>query len=427
MLINVLKKNEFAKNVLTLMTGTVLAQAVPIAIIPILTRIFTPEDFGLLALYGAFVSILGVVATGRYEIAIMLPKENEEARVLLQVSVLVAFFIALIVSIPIFIWNVEIASFLGNEAIASWLYLVPASVTLIGVYQALTYWNNRQKRFRNTAVSRVNQSLFQGVAQTALGFGKIAGGLIWGQFFGIISSTTYLLRKDQNYKKVLEKTEVSALKQQMKKYQKFPKYGIIGGLCDAGATQMPVLMLTKFYSSTVTGMFSLTFRVLNMPTSIVSSAISQVLFQKVVEISHNEPENLNKYIIKMFFFLFLVYLPAVPILFFWGDTLFAFVFGEEWGQAGIYAGYLVIAVAIRFAVSPLSAVLGLEENIKKGVFWQVLYLCTITPTLYFSSGLNVEQFFVAFVAHEIVLYGIYFVLILKGTKAINQNKPIVSN
>lgn len=427
MLTKLLKKNEFAKNVLTLMTGTVLAQAVPIAIIPILTRIFTPEDFGLLALYGAFVSILGVVATGRYEIAIMLPKENEEARVLLQVSVLVAFFIALIVSIPIFIWNVEVASFLGNEAIASWLYLVPASVTLTGVYQALTYWNNRQKRFRNTAVSRVNQSLFQGIVQTAMGFSKVAGSLIWGQFFGIISSTLYLLRKDSSYKKILQKTEVSTLKQQMKKYQKFPKYGIIGGLCDAGATQMPVLMLTKFYSSTVTGMFSLTFRVLNMPTSIVSSAISQVLFQKVVEISHNEPENLNKYIIRMFFFLFLVYLPAVPILFFWGDTLFAFVFGEEWGQAGIYAGYLVIAVAIRFAVSPLSAVLGLEENIKKGVFWQVLYLCTITPTLYFSSGLNVEQFFVAFVAHEIVLYGIYFVLILKGTKAINQNKPIVSN
>ena len=422
-----LLKNEFSKNVLTLMTGTVLAQAVPIAIIPILTRVFTPEDFGLLALYGAFVSILGVVATGRYEIAIMLPKENEEARVLLQVSVLVAFFIALIVSIPIWIWNVEIAIFLGNEAIASWLYLVPASVTLTGVYQALIYWNNRQKRFRNTAVSGVNQSLFQGIVQTALGFGEIVGGLVWGQFFGIISSTTYLLRKDQSYKKVLGKTAVSVLKQQMKKYQKFPRYGIIGGLCDAGATQMPVLMLTKFYSSTVTGMFSLTFRVLNMPTSIISSAISQVLFQKVVEISHNEPENLNKYITKTFFFLFVVYLPAVPILFFWGDTLFTFVFGEEWEQAGIYAGYLVIAVAIRFAVSPLSAVLGLEENIKKGVFWQVLYLCTITPTLYFSSSLNVEHFFVAFVAHEIVLYGIYFVLILKGAKAISQNIPTVSN
>ena len=427
MLNRILKKNDFTKNVLTLMTGTVLAQAVPIAIIPILTRVFTPEDFGLLALYGALISILGVVATGRYEIAIMLPKENEEARVLLQVSVVVAFLIALFVSIPILIWNVEIAIFLGNEAIASWLYLVPASVMLTGVYQALIYWNNRQKRFRNTANSRINQSLFQGIVQTAMGFSKVAGGLMWGRFFGIISSTLYLLRKDSSYKKIIQKTEVSALKKQLKNYKKFPKYGIIGSLCDASAVQMPVLMLTKFYSSTIAGMFSLTFRVLNMPTSIISSAIGQVLFQRVVEISHNEPENLNKYIIKLFLILFLICLPAVPILFFWGDNLFAFVFGEEWGQAGIYAGYLVIAVAIRFAVSPLSAVLVLEENIKTGVVWQVFYLCTITPTLYFCSGLHVEYFFVAFVIHEVVLYGIYFVLILKGTKAIKQNKTIVSS
>lgn len=418
MLTKLFRNNEFAKNVLTLMTGTVLAQAVPIAIIPILTRVFTPEDFGLLALYGAFVSILGVIATGRYEIAIMLPKENEEARVLLQVSALVALCISIFISIPLFIWNTEIANFLGNQAIAPWLYLVPISVLLTGVYQALTYWNNRQKKFKNTAISRVNQSLFQGMTQTGLGFAQVSGGLIWGQFLGIVSSIAYLLRKDRSYQEIIQKTEISTLKLEMNKYKKFPKYGIIGGLCDAGATQMPVLILTKFYSSTVTGMFSLTFRVLNMPTAIISSAIAQVLFQKVVEISHTAPEKLNSYIVKMFLFLFLLYLPAVPILFIWGDTLFAFVFGEEWGQAGVYAGYLVIAVAIRFAVSPLSAVLGLEQNIKKGVFWQVLYLCTITPTLYFCSSLTVEQFFMAFVIHGVVLYIIYLMLILKGTKAI---------
>ena len=418
LLTKLLKNNEFAKYVLTLMTGTILAQAVPIAIIPILTRIFTPEDFGLLALYGAFVSILGVVATGRYEIAIMLPKEEEAARVLLQVSVLVALCISIFISIPLFLWSIEIANFLGNKAIAPWLYLVPVSVLLTGVYQALTYWNNRQKKFKNTAISRVNQSLFQGITQTGLGFVQISGGLIWGQFIGVITTLAYLLKKDRSYKKILQKADANELKLQMKKYQKFPKYGVVGSLCDAIATQMPVFMLTKFYSSTITGMFSLTFRVLNIPTAIISSAIAQVLFQNVVEISHTAPEKLNRYIMKMFLILFFIYLPVVPILFFWGDTLFTFVFGEEWGQAGVYAGYLVIAVAIRFAVSPLSVVLSLDKNIKKGVFWQVLYFCTITPTLFFCSSLAIEQFFLVFVIHEVVLYIIYLMLILKGTKAI---------
>ncbi|MGL6620298.1 lipopolysaccharide biosynthesis protein [Aeromonas veronii] len=414
-----MKDNKlFFRNVLTLMLGTVISQAIPVAIIPILTRVFTPEDFGLLALYSAFVSILGGVAAGRYDIAIMLPKDDEDARILLQVSVLVVTLTSLIISIPIFLWKDEIARFLGNEKIAIWLYLVPISVFFTGAYQALTYWNNRHRKFKNTAISRVNQSFFQGVAQTSLGSMQLVGGLIWGQFIGIFSGLVYLLKKDKTDKKIFKKTEISLIKEQVKKYHKYPKYGVLGALCDASAVQMPVLMLTKFYSSSLTGMFSLTFRVLNMPTSIISSAIAQVLFQKVVEISHTEPEKLNKYIIKMFVLLFVIYLPAVPILFIWGEPLFSLIFGQEWGQAGLYAGYLVVAVAIRFAVSPLSAVLGLEENIRMGVFWQLLYLCTITMTLYTCSSLSVEKFFIAFVMHEIVLYLIYLVLILKGTKAI---------
>ncbi|EGQ8189875.1 oligosaccharide flippase family protein [Vibrio cholerae] len=409
---------SFSKNVLTLMTGTGIAQAIPIAIIPILTRMFSPEDFGLLALYAACVSILGVVATGRYEIAIMLPKDDEDARLLLQLSMLFALFVSLLISIPISIWNAQIAHFLGNEDIAVWLYLVPVSVLFTGIYQALTYWNNRQKKFINTAVSRVNQSLFQGFAQTLLGFLQVSGGLIWGQFIGIVSGSIYLLKKDRNYKSLIRKSKINSIQKQGIKYHKFPTYGVWGALCDAGAVQMPVILLTKFYSNSVTGMFSLTFRVLNMPTSIISSAIAQVLFQKVVEISQTEPEKLNLYIIKMFLLLFVIYLPAVPILFIWGENLFSIIFGNEWSQAGVYAGYLVIAIAVRFAVSPLSAVLGLEQNIKMGVLWQVLYLCTISITLYFSSSLSIEDFLIAFVVHEVVLYLIYLFLILKGTKEI---------
>lgn len=400
------------------MTGTGIAQAIPIAIIPILTRMFTPEDFGLLALYAACVSILGVVATGRYEIAIMLPKDDEDARLLLQLSMLFALFVSLLISIPISIWNAQIAHFLGNEDIAVWLYLVPVSVLFTGIYQALTYWNNRQKKFINTAVSRVNQSLFQGFAQTSLGFLQVSGGLILGQFIGIVSGSIYLLKKDKNYQSLIRKSKINSIQKQGIKYHKFPTYGVWGALCDAGAVQMPVILLTKFYSNSVTGMFSLTFRVLNMPTSIISSAIAQVLFQKVVEISQTEPEKLNLYIIKMFLLLFVIYLPAVPILFIWGENLFSIIFGNEWSQAGVYAGYLVIAVAVRFAVSPLSAVLGLEQNIKMGVLWQVLYLCTISITLYFSSSLSIEEFLIAFVVHEVVLYLIYLFLILKGTKEI---------
>ena len=87
-MINKLKpKSEFSRNVLTLMTGTTIAQAIPIAISPILTRIYTPEEFGIFALYMAFISIGAAIVTGKYEMAILLPKRNEYAKYLVVISI----------------------------------------------------------------------------------------------------------------------------------------------------------------------------------------------------------------------------------------------------------------------------------------------------------------------------------------------------
>lgn len=415
MIRNILK-SEIIRNTFTLMMGTVFSQAIPIATIPILTRIFTPEDFGLLALYGACVTILGVIIAGRYEITIMLPKSDEEAKTLLQISIIISFLIATLLFIPILFLNEEIVNFLANENIAPWLYLLPVSALLTGIYQSLTYWNNRQKNFKVIAVSRVNQSLTQGLIQTSLGFLKISGGLIIGQTIGIASSVILLTKKDKTHKRIKDIKNKNAIIRKMLEYRKFPQYSILGSLCDTAAAQMPIFILTRFYSQTITGVFSLTFRVLNIPAIVISAAVGQVFFQKIVEINHTAPEKLNKYIIKTFIILLLTYLPAIPILFIWGDDLFAFVFGEKWREAGVYAGYLVIAVAIRFAVSPLSTVMGLEKNVKTGVFWQVLYFCTIIPTLYLSSSLPIKQFFIIFTIHELILYFIYLTLIIKSSK-----------
>lgn len=417
-----IKKNEFSRNVLTLMSGTVIAQAIPIAIIPILTRIFTPEDFGLLALYVAFVSVLGVVSTGRYEIAVMLPDKDEDAKILLQISVFVALIFSTLILIPVMLWGKNIGVFLGNHDIVPWLYLLPASVFLTGAYHALTYWNNRSKRFKNTAISRVSQSLSQGSSQIGFGLFKISGGLIMGQFIGILSSTLFLLNKNNAHGVVFDKYELAKMRKQATNYSDFPKYSVFGALCDSGAVQMPILILSKFYSASTTGMFSLTFRILNMPSSIISAAISQVLFQKVVSISNNNPNQLSNYLIKIFVFLFLIYLPVVPILLTWGDSLFAFIFGEQWREAGVYAGYLAIAVAVRFAVSPLSSVLGLKKNIKKGASWQVLYFITISSTLLFFSRFPIDVFITAFVVHELILYLSYFLLILQSSRIVNKVK-----
>ena len=126
MMLNKLKpKSEFSKNVLTLMTGTTIAQAIPIAISPILTRIYTPEDFGVLALFVAITTIFGTIANARYELAIMLPKKDEDAINIFALGFIITCFISLILLILVLVFNDYFTKLLGNDEISFWLYFVP--------------------------------------------------------------------------------------------------------------------------------------------------------------------------------------------------------------------------------------------------------------------------------------------------------------
>ena len=140
--------SEFNRNVLTLMTGTTIAQAIPIAISPILTRIYTPEDFGVLALFVAITSIFGSIANGRYELAIMLPKKDENAINIFALGLIITFSMSFILLVLVVLFNEQITELLKNDEISVWLYFVPIAVLFIGLYNMLAYYNNRKKYYK---------------------------------------------------------------------------------------------------------------------------------------------------------------------------------------------------------------------------------------------------------------------------------------
>ncbi|HIB85036.1 MAG TPA: translocase, partial [Chromatiaceae bacterium] len=178
-------KSEFSHNVITLMTGTTLAQAIPIAISPILTRLYTPEDFGVLALYMAVTALVSAIATGRYELAIMLPKNDVDAANIVALTITVTSMISLVTLSVVMIYNTEITLLLGNPEISNWLYIVPLTVFLTGVYQSLNYWSNRKKHYKRLSTSRVLQSgTGAGASLSMGGAGFSSGGLIIGQIVG---------------------------------------------------------------------------------------------------------------------------------------------------------------------------------------------------------------------------------------------------
>lgn len=170
------------------------------------------------------------------------------------------------------------------------------------------------------------------------------------------------------------------------------------------------------FGSTTLGFFSLTFRVLNLPLIAISSALSQVVYKKVSDLALDEPQKIKPLLLKTNLILVALSAPFVLFFVFWGEGVFALVFGEPWREAGSIAGVLAIAVAIRFCVSPLSSVLALNKNVYLGMLWQFLYLFTLSGTLFLFYDSGFSQMLWAFVIHEVLIYSVYFFLIIKATE-----------
>ena len=189
-------RNEFIKNVTTLMLGTSIAQAIPIAISPILTRIYTPSDFGVFALYSSLVTILSVFSTGRYELAIMQANTKNEANSLVFGAMSLALVFSGSIFIVILFFDDTISNLIDEKGIIDWIYLVPFSILTVASYQTLNYWLNREKYYSQMSKNRVLNSTLSGGSNIALGFtGLNSLGLIIGYFIGQLITTLILLKK----------------------------------------------------------------------------------------------------------------------------------------------------------------------------------------------------------------------------------------
>ena len=380
-------KSEFSRNVLTLMTGTTIAQAIPIAISPILTRIYTPEDFGLFAFYMAIASIISVIATGRYELAIMLPEKEEDALNIAALSGLITVFVSLISFTVILVFNHQIVLWIEKPEVSNWLYLIPCSVLVTGLYQSFNYWHNRSKNYKVLANNRIIQSGTTGLSQSGLGLVNTGvGGLIFGGLAGQSLACCYLARKiyvdDKRYFRCLNLGRMNIL---AKKYINFPKIDVPTTLINIASSLMPNILLTSLYSPVFAGYFYLTQRVLQVPITLISSSVLDVFKQRASE-DYKKLGNAKQIYKKTFLALMLMGGAPSIILFFIVEDMFAFVFGEAWRVAGTYAQILLPALFLRFMANPLSFMFYVAEKQLWNFLGMLSLFTMILASFYFAES-----------------------------------------
>jgi len=367
-------ESEFSRNVLTLMTGTAVAQAIPIAISPILTRIYSPEDFGLFALFFAILSILSVVANGRYEIAVMLPKKDEDALYLFALGTIINTIISIFLLIVVTIFNSPITKALGNDEISLWLYFIPISLFFTGLFNILTTMNNRQKNYKDIASATVTKSMVMSLVQLIIGLLKSgASGLILGQILAQFFANVKLLKNIIKDKRVIFSIKRLKLIALMIKYKKFPIFSLPSALSNVLAGHLSNILISSFYSISTLGFYSFVQRILGIPSALIGNSIGQVYYQegtKERQIRGVATNSFNTTLKK----LIIIGLPFFSILFFIIEDLFAFVFGEEWRVAGHYAQIAMPMFFMRFVVTSLSSTYDIFQALKIELVWQITLL-----------------------------------------------------
>lgn len=379
-------QSAYARNVLTLMTGTTLAQAIPIAISPILTRLYSPEEFGRFALYMAVAMIASVLVTGRYELAILLPRNDKDALHITALAMGLSVFIsAMLLSVVIF-FSQSIAALLGDATLALWLYWAPASTLLLGFYQSLNYWINRKAQYKRMAISRTVQSGSAALVQVGTGYaGGGAIGLMGGQITGQILATGVLARLVWQEEKSQIRT-VSPLRclALAKKYTNFPKYLIVAHGFNTASGQMSVLLLSSLFSTAAAGFFAIAQRVMAAPMSLIANALGDVFRQEASQayIQQGQCKALYQ---KTFKRLLLISVLPFTTFFFVAPGLFAWVFGEHWRMAGEYAQILTPMAFCQFITSPLSAMFVIANKQQLDLIWQIFLFSLVVGSFVLAS------------------------------------------
>ena len=414
-------KSEFTRNVLTLMTGTTIAQAIPIAASPILTRIYTPADFGVMALFVAITSIFGSISSGRYELAIMLPKKEEDAINIFALGFILTTLLSLILLILVILFNDYIAKLLNNEEIRFWLFFIPVTVFFTGLFNILTYYNIRKKKYKDIRSATIIKSVISATVQLSFGFIQNGvTGLISGQIFSQMFANMRLFKnilKDKVLISGISKVKIVA---QAKRYKDFPKFSLWAVLANTLSGSLINILISSFFSLATLGFYSLVQRVLGLPTTLIGGSIGQVFFQQVTKEKQETGKATNSFnsTVKK---LFIIGIPIFGILFFLVEHLFAFVFGEEWRIAGVYAQILIPFVFIKFVSSTVSTINTVFEKQKIGLYINLLLLLTSITILYSSRLFNLDFSNFLFILSlalslEYALFLLYYYKLSKGTK-----------
>ncbi len=419
--IHYFSKSKFVRNVLAVATGVAAAQAISLAFMPFLTRLYGPEAFGALAAFTAIINIITPLATLGYANAIVMPKTDEEANAVARLSLVSAAIVSPIVLISVYVFQLQLAKLTGLEHQPNLLYLIPISLLLVALLSVANQVAIREGLFKAKSSSYVASTFIMNLGK--LGAGYISATGITLIIFLIISKLINYIILMARVSKVgafnfrhwfgLNGIQKAALDN-----KDFAIYRLPQSMLNAAAVGLPVILLTNYYGSSAAGYYSLTTLILGAPVLLLGQSVGEVFYPKITNAIRQQASNSLQLVIKATLALGGVAIIPFGTVMLFGPDLFAFAFGEQWKTAGEYAQWIAPWLACVLATRGILAafpILNLQSYLLVQEVFSIILrsLALIVGLKYYQSDLI-----------AIALFSVVGIMLMLGLAIVGVKKLI---
>jgi O-antigen/teichoic acid export membrane protein len=406
--------------------GTLIGQASLMVSMPIISRIWSPQEIGYFVVFTSVVSLFSTTASLHYELSIPLPNNGKHASLLMQLSLIIVFFCSCLFLCGIALGNLEqiLTGINEIEPVKFWL---PLSFLLNGVCAVWSIRSIRHQKYVNNAASKGIQGIVQSIVQLVAGavgynWKGLVLGQIAGQLAGILPFLDNLALGPRFTRKVPLRYYVL-----LRRYRNFAIAATPSSLINAFSNNIPPLFLSALFSPDSAGLYGVGARVLQIPMRFIGQALGQVFLGQAAIARRNGhlPSVANSIYHTLFVFSVNTFIPIAII----SPSLFAFVFGENWANAGDYARWLAPWLLTSFIANPLSMLVTVLEKQRQELCFQIVYLVLISGALVAGKVLNNSNlaiFFLGLVGATFNCFKIFWLLNLSGCRKNSVLKVTVS-
>ncbi len=418
-------KGRFLKGAFTLSFGTIVGQSLVILSSPLLTRLYTPDDFGSLGVLLSISAFFVLISALRYELAILLPANGILSYALIKLSLFLVFIVSVTVLGLIFFFADTFGELTKVPALFEYVWLIPTIIFIAGLIKVLMYWLLREEKAGIIAKARIYQDGVMVAFQLGLGYTAVGMfGLVFGYAIGILAGLSKMGKSFlKRGLKVFQKVKSKHVKYVLIRYKKFPIFTIWGDMANVVAKQLPMLLFAGLFGPAIAGFYLLANRVANAPVALISEGTGKAFMAAAA--SSLKENSLDKLSEKVFNLLIRSSLAPFVIAGIIAPELFSLIFGSEWAEGGDYLQLLLIQALAVFVFVPILTLFSVLEKQKLGLVFQIIMLLLSLAALYVGSYYESAKLAVALFSLGTGINYVFFGLMMlkiAGVNAISVSK-----